>query len=310
MLLATNFDGILDLHKLRIFATVARVGNFTRAAELLHMTQPTVSQQLAVLETQIGTLLIERQTRRQRLTAAGEALLPYAERLLTISDEARSAARTAAGVAASTLRLGVGHTLATYLLPDLLRRYRVHFPDYQVRISVGNTAELLDLVATGGVELALVGSPAVRDGVAVSAFMNDRLVVIVAPDDRWAEQADVQLDELRGRTLLTREPGSALHATVEGLLGAAALATDEVTLLGETEAIKRCVEAGLGVALIQAIAVEREVAAGTLRALELQGANTRRTYNLAREQGRSLTPAAAALASSLAHLSERNSPND
>src|SRR5690606_13505956 len=112
-----------------------------------HMTQPTVSQQLAALEAQVGAPLIDRQTRRQRLTPAGEALLPFAERLLALADEALQTARAAAGVASSTLRLGVGHTLATYLLPGLLRGYRERFGHFRSRISVGNTAELLDMVA-------------------------------------------------------------------------------------------------------------------------------------------------------------------
>jgi DNA-binding transcriptional LysR family regulator len=288
-------EQLMDLHKLRIFVVVAREGSFTRAAELLHMAQPTVSQQLAALEAQLGVALIARQKRAQRLTPAGEALLPYAERLLALAAEASEAARGAAGLADRTLRLGVGHTLATYLLPDLLRRYRARFPQHRVRITVGNTAELLDLVADGTVELALVGSPATHARVAVEPFMHDRLVVVVAPGDPWAARVAVALDELRGRALLTREPGSALHATVERLLGAAALAGDDVITLGETEAIKRSVEAGLGVALVQSIAVEREMAAGTLRALALSGGDDARTYNVAHAQGHEPSGAARAL---------------
>jgi DNA-binding transcriptional LysR family regulator len=282
----------MDIHKLRIFVTVVRLGHFTRAAETLHMTQPTVSQQLAVLEAQIGAPLIERQTRRLRLTPAGAALLPYAEQILALAEQATEATRAAAGLADRTLNLGVGHMLATYLLPDVLSSYRARFPHYRVRISVGNTSELLALVASDTVELALVGSPAEHVGVAAVPFMRDQLVVIVAPDDPWAERAEVMVDELPTRVLLTREPGSALHATVEQLLGPAALSGEDVILLGETEAIKRSVEAGLGVALVQRIAVEREVAAGSLRALSLNGADNRRTYAYAHRLGRELSAAA------------------
>jgi LysR family transcriptional regulator, low CO2-responsive transcriptional regulator len=285
----------MDIPKLRIFAMVARLGNFTRAAELLYLTQPTVSQQIAALEAQLGTPLIERLPRRLRLTPAGEALLPYAEQILALADAAAEAARAAAGLADRTLRLGAGHTLATYLLPGLLSRYRERYPKRLVRISVGNTAELLELVATDTVELALVGSPAEHPRVVARPFRHDRLVVIVAPDDDWAGRAEVEVGELRGRVLLTREPGSALHATVERLLGPATLAGDNVILLGETEAIKRSVEAGLGVALVQGIAVEREIAAGNLRALALRGADDTRTYAYAQRSGRELSAAAADL---------------
>jgi DNA-binding transcriptional LysR family regulator len=280
---------MIDLPKLRIFATVARLGSFTRAAELLYLAQPTVSQQLAALEAQLGVELVERLPRQLRLTPAGAALLPYAERILALAEEAVSAARDAAGLASRTLRLGVGHALATYLLPDLLRRFD---PQRLARISVGNTAELLELVAADTVELALVGSPAQHPNVIVTPFMRDELVAIVAPQDAWATRPEIALDDLRQRVLLTREPGSALHATVRRLLGAAALASDNVIVMGETEAIKRSVEAGLGVALVQRIAIDREVAAGNLCMLPLHGVDTQRSYAYARREGHELSAAA------------------
>ena len=282
----------LDLHKLEIFVTVARLASFTRAADNLHMTQPTVSQQLAMLEAQIGTSLIERDTRRLRLTSAGEALLPYAEKLLAQADEAVEVTRAAAGLADRTLRLGVGHILAAYLLPGLLSRFQARFADHRVRITVGNTGELLTLLASEGAELALVGFPAEHPDILVTPFMHDHLVVIVAPDDPWAEHGEVELEALRGRTLLTREAGSALHATVERLLGASIFSSESTILLGETEAIKRSVEAGLGIALIQEIAVEREVAAGNLRNLKLLGGDDSRIYAFARHRRHELSSAA------------------
>jgi DNA-binding transcriptional LysR family regulator len=268
----------LDLHKLEIFETIARMRSFTRAADSLNMTQPTVSQQLAMLEVHFGTKLIERDTRRLRLTPAGEALLPYAEKLLMLSQEALEVTQAAAGFADRTLRLGVGNTLAIYLLPGLLSRYQALYPSHTVRITVGNTEHLLEMVTSEVTELALVGLPAEHPGVITTPFMRDHLVVIVAPEDSWAQRASVELEELRQRTLLTREPGSALRASVERLLGASFLSGNSVIQLGETEAIKRSVEAGLGVALIQGIAVEREVAAGNLVALRLRGGDDSRTY--------------------------------
>jgi DNA-binding transcriptional LysR family regulator len=117
------------------------------------------------------------------------------------------------------------------------------------------------------------------------------LVVIVAPADEWAARTEIEPMELLTRVFLTREPGSALHASVERLFGADALDVDNVILLGETEAIKRSVEAGLGVALVQGIAVKREVAAGTLCTLKLTGADDSRTYLTAWHVARKLPKA-------------------
>ncbi|MBZ0287109.1 MAG: LysR family transcriptional regulator, partial [Anaerolineae bacterium] len=111
---------LLDLHKVQVFYTVARAGGFTRAAQQLHMTQPTVSQHVKELEEVLSVTLFERSTRSLRLTDAGQTLYEYAEKLLLLANDAVNAVQFAAGRAAQTLKLGVGHTLATYLLPELL----------------------------------------------------------------------------------------------------------------------------------------------------------------------------------------------
>lgn len=284
---------IPDLHKIHLFVTVARLRSFTRAAEQLHMTQPTVSQQIAVLEQLLGTPLIERSTRSLRLTEAGQVLFDYGEKLLALADETVSAVQVAAGIAVQTLKLGVGPTLATYLLPDVLSRYRKRDPHYRIRLTVRNTTDLLDMLTRGDIDVGLVGSPVDHPDVTVEAFMPDRLVVIVAAGDEWVGRTSVHLDELRERVFLTREPGSALHTRVSRLMGAESLRAESVIILGETEAIKRSVELGLGVALVQGIAIARETAAGTLKAIPLAGADDSYSYLIARRKRGSLNKAAA-----------------
>lgn len=272
---------MLDVHRLRIFVFVARLGSFTRAAAVLHMTQPTISQQVAALESELGVHLIDRNTRKMRLTAAGEVLFSYGERLLRLADEALAAVRDEAGLAKQQLKLGVGHTLATYILPDVLSRYRTYHSSYRVRLVVGNTGELLSKLSSGEIDIALVGSPAEHPDVESKSFMRDHLVVIVSPQDEWADTESVTLQQIATRVLLTREPGSALYTTVSRLFGEDPLTSMETILLGETEAIKRSVELGLGVALIQKIAIQREVQQGTLRTVALAGADDVRTYLVA-----------------------------
>lgn len=272
---------MLDIHRLRIFVFVARLGSFTRAAAVLNMTQPTISQQVAALETSLGVQLIDRDTRKMRLTPSGTVLYDYGERLLNLADEALLAVRNEAGLTRQVLKLGVGHTLATYILPGLLSTYRARHTDYRVRLSTGNTGELLAKLAAGEIDIALVGSPAEHPDVLTTAFMHDQLVVIVSPTDEWATRSRVSLDQIAHRVLLTREPGSALYATVSRLFGEDVLLEVETILLGETEAIKRSVELGLGVALIQKIAIEREVQQGTLCTIALAGVDDSRTYLVA-----------------------------
>jgi DNA-binding transcriptional LysR family regulator len=283
---------ILDLPKLRIFAAVARTSSFTRAADELDLRQPTVSQQIQVLERSLRTPLFERMGRRVQLTAAGEALLPYAERLLALATEAETATREAAGLSARTLRLGAGNTLATYVLPDLLARLRWERPDVVVQVQVGNTEQLIAAVVDNRVELAVVGAPLSHPALEMHAFLRDDLVMIMPPDDEWAERRAISLAELQARTLLLREEGSALQATVTELLRERGIVPERTITLGNLEAIKRCVEAGLGVSVVPELAVRREIADDMLRALPLADVQLRRTFNYVFSRDRALSPVA------------------
>ncbi len=291
---------LLDLPKLRIFLAVARAGSFTRAAEELGLRQPTVSQQVQVLERGLGTKLFDRLGRSVRPTAAGQTLLSYAERLLTLAGEAEAATREAAGLAARTLRLGAGNTLATYILPDLLARLRWEHPEIGVQITVGNTAQLLDAVLDTRAELALVGSPVTDDRLMIQPFIEDELIAIVPPDSHLAATTTISLPVLARETMLVREQGSALQAAVSALLRERGAMPERTITLGNLEAIKRSVEAGLGVAVVPEIAVRREIRDASLHALRLEDVRDVRSFNYVYRRDRILSPAARVFADLLA----------
>jgi DNA-binding transcriptional LysR family regulator len=283
---------LLDLSRLRIFVAVARTGSFTRAAEELDLRQPTVSQQIQVLERGLRTRLFERLGRGIQLTTAGTALLGYAERILELVDEAQAATREAAGLAHRTLRLGAGNTLATYILPDLLARLRWEQPDVVVQITVGNTNQLIDAVIDHRVELALVGSPIMDNRLAIHPFLRDELVVIVPPDRPWTGRTTIALEEMWSHTLLMREPGSALQASLREILRLHEVEPEHTITLGNLEAIKRSVEAGLGISIVPEIAVRREVQVGTLQALTITNQLDERSFNYIYRHDRVLSPPA------------------
>lgn len=283
---------LLDLSRLRIFVAVARAGSFTRAAEELSLRQPTVSQQIQVLERGLRTRLFERLGRGIQLTTAGTALLGYAERILELVDEAQAATREAAGLALRTLRLGAGNTLATYILPDLLARLRWERPDVVVQIIVGNTEQLIDAVLDHRVELALVGSPILDNRLSIHPFLRDELVVIAPPDEPWSSRSSIRLDELHSQTLLMREPGSALQASLQEILREHEVEPEHTITLGNLEAIKRSVEAGLGVSIVPEIAVRREVQSGALHALSIVEQLDERSFNYIYRTDRVLSPPA------------------
>ena len=283
---------LLDMSRLRIFVAVARVGSFSRAAEELGLRQPTISQQIQVLERSLRVRLFERLGRGVELTPAGTTLLVYAERILQLAGEAQAATREAAGLASRTLRLGAGNTLATYILPDLLARLRWERPDVVVQITVGNTEQLIDAVLNQRVELALVGSPVADARLAIHPFLRDQLVAIAPPDEPWNGRTSISLQDLRSQTLLMREPGSALQASLREILRAHGVEPTHTITLGNLEAIKRSVEAGLGVSIVPEIAVRREVQAGALQALSITDLEDKRSFNYIHRRDRPLSPPA------------------
>jgi DNA-binding transcriptional LysR family regulator len=178
------------------------------------------------------------------------------------------------------------------VLPDLLARLRWERPDVVVQVQVGNTEQLIAAVVDNRVELAVVGAPLSHPALEIHAFLRDDLVMIMPPDDEWADRRAISLAELQLRTLLLREEGSALQATISELLRERSIVPERTITLGNLEAIKRCVEAGLGVSVVPELAVRREVAADMLRALPLADVQLRRTFNYVYSRDRTLSPVA------------------
>lgn len=265
----------MQLQQLRTFYEVATTGSFTRAAQRLYLSQPAVTQQVRALEAELGFPLVERRGRRIQLTRAGAALLAYPPRLLALLDEGLNAAREAAGRSEQTLRLGAGDTVATYLLPDVIRDFNARRPEAALRLVVGNTERLLEAVLGNEVELAIWARQEKHDLLVQHPFGHAPLVAVIQPNDPLVAVATARTPpqlwarELAGHRLLLRGRASAIRRFVDDFLHHAGLDTSEVIEMDHLEAIKRTVEIGFGVTVAPAFAVSREVGLGLLAAIPL-----------------------------------------
>jgi DNA-binding transcriptional LysR family regulator len=184
-------------------------------------------------------------------------------------------------------------TPATYLLPDCLRELRRRHPALEVRLTVGNAARVLAVTVSGEVDLALLTDRERHPSLHGETFLHDRFVVVVAADDPWHDRRRVEVRDLAPRRLLMREQGAGTRAFVDAALRAAGVHPVETLEVASLEALKRMAEAGVGVAVVPRIAVEREAAQGRLHALELDAPGNRLAYRLLRHRDKPPPPGVA-----------------
>jgi DNA-binding transcriptional LysR family regulator len=275
--------------------------NFSRAAEELLLTQPAVTQQIKALEDEFGTPLFDRTGGRITLTPAGHSLLPYAEKLKALSDEAHSAVANVSGRPGGQLAIGASQTISHYVLPNLIAGFLRQNPRLAITVISGNTDAVLDALAAQKTQLALIEGPALRKDIHVEPFMEDYLVLAVPADHEWANK-DVDPEKLKDASLLMREFGSGSRRVVENALTQAGLKRKDLKIrmeLDSTEGLLSAVEAGLGVTFVSRWAVRSHLRLDTLKLARVRGMTLSRMFSVAYPVGPEPTGNSAAFRSFL-----------
>ena len=258
--------------RLQIFHAVAEFESFTRAGQLLHMTQPAVTSNVRQLEAHFNTRLFDREHNRIRLTAAGRRVQKYAGRILALYAEMDGSLREMTEDMTGTLLIGASMTIAEYDLPRLLVRFKQRVPEVNVRLLMSNTDGIVQMVVDNRIDLGLVEGPVHNRSLAVRRYDIDRLVVALPPGHALADEAPIAFAALRGVPLILREEGSGTREVFLDHAHAAGFSLDDfdvVMELGSPEAIKGAVSAGLGVTIISIATLRKEIELGTLRAVDL-----------------------------------------
>jgi len=278
---------MIENFRMSVFRAVARHLNFSKAAEALLLTQPAVTQQIKALEDELGFPLFNRGGGRISLTPGGAALLPYAEKLKALSDEAVAAVAHAYGLLQGEISLGASQTIAQYLLPTFIAGFLQRNPRVKISVRSGNTDEMLGALISGSIQLALVEGPEQRNDVHLEPFMHDSMVLVVPSGHEWAGRT-IKLDDLKTQPQLTREFGSGSRRVVEQALAEAGLKTKDLMIrmeLDSTEGLLHAVEAGLGVTFVSRWAVRNQLALGTLNVAKVEGLALTRRFSLAYPAG-------------------------
>ena len=297
----------MDLRRLEIFVKVAELGSFSRAAEALFLTQPTVSEHVRALEDELGLTLLDRLGRGAAPTRAGQLLLGYARRMLALGREARQAMDQFQGRMSGELMVGGSTIPGEYILPAFIGGFKGKYPDISISLVIAGTAAVLEMLEGGRVEVAMVGARPAQRTFEARAIMGDELVVVVAPDHPWSGRGTITLAELREEPLLVRERGSGTREAFERAVAGVGLSLSGfrvVGQLGSTQALKQGVRAGIGIALISSRAVADEFGARLLVALRVEDLAVERAFYLVTNRDRTRSP----LAEAFVHFVESQAP--
>ena len=283
----------LTLRQLKVFESVARHLNYTRAAEELHLTQPAVSMQVKQLEQQLGVALFEQLGKRIHLTEAGREVHTYTRAITQQLDELETVLNRIKGLSGGRLRISVA-TTANYFIPTLLGTFSRRYPDVTVSLDVTNRETLLRQLSENTVDLVIMGQPPAELDVEAQVFMENPLVVVAPPDHPLARQKKISLARLQDETFLVRESGSGTRIAMERFFAERGMRLKTGMEVGSNEAIKQSVQAGLGLGLLSHATLEQELKLKRLVVLDVADFPIERHWYVVHRKGKRLSAAAEA----------------
>jgi DNA-binding transcriptional LysR family regulator len=278
-----------------MFATVIQTGSFSRAAEALHVSQPAISKGVRDFELQIGCRLLDRVPRGVRPTREGQALMRHAEALFETERAAEEEMRSLRNLGEGSLRIGASTTIASYMIAECLSIFHNAHPNIDLHIISANTREIADLTLAHDIDVALVEGPVKDENLIAEPWRTDLMELIVGPRHPFAAAIEpIESEVIAAETFIVREPGSGSREIVTKALADLGVEPRRTLEIGNTEAIKQAVAAGLGISIVSGSAVSDQVEWGRLKTVDIRGLNINRQLWQLKLPGRLDAPAALA----------------
>lgn len=260
----------MDIGQIEAFLQVAAHRSFSRAAEALRLTQPSVTARIQSLERDLGEPLFERNGRGVSLTEVGDAFMPHAQRVLKALHDGRDAVQSLRQLELGTLRLGAAPTISTYVLPDLVMEFRSRYPGLEVSVQTEHSEQIVQMVLADEVQLGLERTITHADVVTVPLY-RDEVVLVAAPSHSFGQKGVVSIEEVGQKRLIMFNRGSSYYTLVDNAMRQAGILVSPTMELDNMEASKKMVEKGLGIAILPMVSVEQEVKRGDLVQVRVEG---------------------------------------
>ncbi|HEX9446196.1 MAG TPA: LysR family transcriptional regulator [Candidatus Binatia bacterium] len=283
---------LMDTYRLQVFLECARLKNFSRAAEVLHISQPSISLHIRDLEEWCGTDLFERRGRRVELTEAGARLKEHAQRVLTSLDTARQDVQEVLGLGRGRLAVGGSGLPGTYMLPKVLSMFKARYPKLEMYMKFGVSAQVEQLLQEDSVELAMFSREPKLKGLVAEPYGASGMVIAAPAGHPLAQKRKVTLKEVASEPFVLREPESAGGEIVRKYFSEHGLAINVAMELSSHEAIKVAVAEGLGVSAIARRWLLNEQALKQIAILKVPEFKLQIHHRIVRREGRLLSRAA------------------
>src|SRR5699024_2687064 len=263
-----------------VFIKVVEKENFSRAAKELHMTQPAVSQYIRTLEENIGVRLLERTNKYVRLNKAGEIVYHHAKEITGLHAKMQNLVDDLVNKASGPISIGASYTFGEYVLPRIIAKMRQLFSDIYPTVTIGNTAEIAELVKQHQLDIGIVeGHFKDEDQLDIKEIAKDEMVIVASYDNKLTRKGEISVGDLVGETWIVREIGSGTMEAAETIFQDIEFTPNQVIHFSSTQSIKEAVEAGLGISLLSRWAIQKELELGYLQILPVAGLPFRRQFS-------------------------------
>lgn len=272
------------LQQLRILKAIATEKNFTKAAAILYISQPSLSKQIKVLEQNLDILLINRERNNISLTESGKVLLQYSERILALCEESCRALIDLKNGDRGNLTVGASQTIGTYLMPRILALFAQNYPQINLKVQVNSTRIIAKKIINREIDIAVVGgeiSDDLRKSLSIKTFVSDELSLIISKSHPFAKKNKINKEDLYCLDFITLNPNSTIKNFIDNILIQNQIETKQlktILQLNSIEGIKTAVSLGLGAAFVSSSAIEKEIKLKTIAIMKLE--NIKITRNL------------------------------
>jgi len=259
---STNIILIIMDFSLKVFYTVAKYNSFTKASDILFMTQPAVTFQIKKLEDEFQTRLFRRVHNQIFLTEAGEILFKYSSRILENYEQAKEEILQTTEDLKGEIRIGAASLLGKYYLPKILGLFKQKHPEVTIMMNMGDSATIINSMKEQIFDLSIVSEPVSLKHFIIEPYFTDEIVIIVKKDHPWAKRECLELEEILREPCVLREQGSGTREVFKRFLqdvGVSINRINTVLTLGSAEAVKSAIESGIGYGIISEIAVKNEI---------------------------------------------------